>query len=413
MQTSHLFCALLLAAVPLTGQAVLQVPFGYAQIGTAIASAQPGDIIEVDSGTYPPFVCNKGVSIVARLGAQVLVSSLAVLSYAPTEFVVPSGAMAKVVGLQFVNLNPFAPMETRVLGGSVAFEDCSFEAPFIGIFGAYQGLRISNSRVWLRTCRCMGYIAHPPFTVNGGSLPCVGMSVEQSFVAAVDCEFVGGKLLGDGGVGAGDGVQATNSSLHLVRCAVTGGASASLGCFYPNGHGLQVFSGIGTWLVDCTIRGGSYPGCLSGGDALRNNGTVPVLLTRVTTIPGVGTMQSGSAIVGPTQADTALGLAGPTVGARLGTPYRIDYQTTANTLLLLFFSDHLFVLPPMATVEPTWVPIGAPFLGFLVSDPSGLGTFQTTIPNAPALRFASLWIHAAAWTGPPLHAAAPIGGMLR
>ena len=410
---THSHCALVLLAAPLCAQSVLHVPATYPQIAGAIAAAQPGDVVEVASGTYAGFLCDKGITIAAQPGAQVRVTTLVVLSPTNTEFVVPPGQLAKVSGLQFVNPGAFSPMTTEVTSGRVAFEDCSFEAPFIGILNETFGLRIRNAEVLLRNCRCTGHTSPPPLGGGGNSLPCTGLAVEQSTVVAVDCEFRGGRLLGDGGVGAGDGLQATGSSLHLVRCTVVGGPSASLSCWYPNGHGLQVFAGVGTWLVDTTIQGGSHPGCPSGGDALRNNGTVPVLLTRVTAIPGVGTQQSGAAIVGPVQPDTAVGLASPTQAAQLGAPYRIDYVATPVTLVALFLGDHFVVQAPVVTVEPTWLPPGAPFVGFLVTDAAGLASFQTAIPNVPALRYASLWIHAAAWPGPPLHAAPPIGGVLR
>ncbi|HEX5052633.1 MAG TPA: hypothetical protein VFZ65_12730 [Planctomycetota bacterium] len=395
---------------PLCAQAVLQVPATYPQIGAAIAAAQPGDIVSVASGTYAGFVCDKAVTIAAQPGAQVRVATLVILTPSPTDFHVPGGGMAKVIGLQFVNPQFFFPMQTTVSAGRVAFEDCLFEAYALssGGFVPNAGLRIHDSEVWLRHCRCTGHTSPPPLGAGANAEPVPGLLVQHGFVAAVDCEFVGGALAFDGAIGAGDGVHAVDSSVHLVRCAATGGASIS--CFYPSGTGVCVDAGIGTWLVDSTITGGSYMNCPAGGDALRNNGTVPVLLTRTTATPGAGT--TGVAIVGPVQADTALGLASPTAGANLGAPYRIDYQATPNVLVALFLSDHLVAQAPVVTVEPIWLPAGAPFVGLLISDATGVASFQTTIPNDPTLRFASLWLHAAAWPGPPLHAAPPIGGVI-
>src|SRR5262245_6925540 len=52
-----------LATSTLLAQAVLPVPASYPQIGAAIAAAQPGDVIEIASGTYAPFTCNKAITI--------------------------------------------------------------------------------------------------------------------------------------------------------------------------------------------------------------------------------------------------------------------------------------------------------------------------------------------------------------
>src|SRR5688572_24959942 len=307
-----LVVALLLVQLPLCAQAVLHVPASYPQIGAAIAAAQPGDVVEVATGTYESFTCNKAITITARAGATVqVVAPMPVTTpwvTATNGFAVPPGGLAKVNGVHFGNASFLLRQRVAVTSGSVAFENCWLEAAHDGD----AGLRVDNAAVWLRNCRCSGQESTGPASIGGNGLPCAGLLANTAFVAAVDCEFAGGRLLPDGFSGAGDGIRATSSSVHLVRCTVTSGPSFSLGCFYPNGHGLHVINGAGTWVVDSTLRGASGPMCTGGSDALRNAGTVPVNLTRVVTIPGVGSTSSGAATVGPTVADNALGLAAPT-----------------------------------------------------------------------------------------------------
>lgn len=396
---------LLLALPPILAQTVRSVPGTYPQIGGAIAAAQPGDVIEVASGSYLPFSCGKAVVITAQPSAIVTVQANSFSGTATTAFTIPAGSLARVHGLRFVNPVPILKMRVAVLGGHVAFENCSFEAePY-----ADAGLRVSNAAVWLRGCRAAGHHSVSPFNMPGNVGPCAGLLAVNSSVAAVDCEFVGGDMVADGSFGAGDGVRADSSLVHLVRCTATGGGSASSS--YPNGHGLHVLGTGGTWLADVTLRGGSHAQQPTGGDALHNASAIPVHLTRVTTIPGAGTASLGLAIFGPTLADSALGLGAATVDARLGSPYRIDYLSNPNVLIGVFLSDTLSALPPTVTVEPTWLPGNAPFVTFLLTDTLGAATFQTSIPNVPGLRYRSFWLHAAAWPA-PLHVSPPIGGLL-
>lgn len=404
MGSIHLAMSLSVLA-PLVSQTVRSVPGTYPQIGGAIAAAQPGDVIEVASGSYLPFSCGKAVVITAQPNAIVTIQANSFSGTATTDFTIPAGSITTVQGLRFVNPVPILKMRVAVLGGHVAFENCSFEAePY-----ADAGLRVSNAAVWLRNCRAAGHRSLSPFTMPGNLGPCAGLLAVNSFVAAVDCEFVAGDMLADGSFGAGDGVRSNSSLVHLVRCAATGGGSAS--SFYPNGHGLTVLGTGGTWLVDVTLRGGSHPQHPTGGDALHNASAVPVHLTRVATIPGAGIASPGLAIFGPTLADSALGLGTATVDVRLGSPYRIDYLTDPNVLIGVFLSDTLSSLPPTFTVEPTWLPGNSPFVTFLLTDTLGAATFQTSIPNVPGLRYRSFWLHSAAWPA-PLHVSPPIGGLL-
>ena len=398
----------LIAAVAVPAQSVLDVPAGFPTVAAAIAAAQPGDVVRIAAGNYAPFVCNKAITIAAQPGAIVQVRNPN-FGLATTTFTIPAGGIAKVVGLEFRNDNSIFRHAVRVLGGTLAGESCWFEGEVYGD----AGLRIDNASVWLRNCRCTGQLTAGPAWSGGNVGQCAGLRVDHGLVAAVDCEFLGGRMVPDGSLGAGAGLLAIASSVHCVRCTATGGASLTLGGVTPNGHGCLVQNGVGTWLADCTLRGGSHFLHPQGGDALHNAGTVPVHLTRVITIPGAGTSAPGNAIVGPVQPDTGLGLASPTVEPLLGTPWHVDYLTAASTPLALFFSDRLQPLPPAVTIEPTWVTSPLVLVGMLLTDATGLASWQTNIPNAPVLRHASFWLHGAAWNGPVLHVAPPIGGVLR
>ncbi|MBL8752598.1 MAG: hypothetical protein JNK15_04795, partial [Planctomycetes bacterium] len=360
-------CVVLMFAAAAAGQSVLNVPVGFPTIAAAIAAAQPGDVVLVAAGSYTPFTCNKAITLAAQPGAIVQVKNPNV-GLAVTTFTIPVGGLAEVVGIEFRNENSIFRHAVRVLGGTLACESCWFEGEVYGD----AGLRVDAASVWLRNCRCTGQLTSVPFWSGGNVGQCAGLRVDHGVVAAVDCEFVGGRILPDGYLGAGAGLLASASSVHCVRCVATGGASMTLGGVTPNGHGCLVQNGVGTWLADCTLRGGSHFLHPQGGDALHNAGTLPVHLTRVTTIPGAGTSAPGHAIVGPAQPDTGLGLASPTVEPLLGSPWHVDYLTAASTPLALFFSDRLEPLPPAVTIEPTWVTSPLVLVGLLLTDATGL-----------------------------------------
>lgn len=404
-------CVVLLAIAGTSpAQAVLLVPSVFPTIAAAIGAAQPGDVVLVATGTYPPFVCDKAITIEAVPQATVLVKN-ASLSLATTSFAVPAGATAKVVGLEFRNDNSVQRHATRVVSGTVAFENCRFEGEVYGD----AGLRVDAAAVWLRACRLTGQTTTAPFWQGGNVNQCAGLLVNQGFVAAVDTEFRGGRVLDDAYLGAGHGILAVSSSLHCVRCTMVGGASFALGGATPNGDGLRVQSGVGTWLADCTLVGGSQPLHPQGGGAVDNLGGLPVHLTRCTATGGAGSVAVGLAVHGPVVPDDALGLAAATVDPLLGSVYRIDYLTAPNAVVATFLADRFEVLAPVATIESTWAPAASVFacVAVLTSDSAGIAVSLTPIPNVPALQHVSFWLHGVAWSGSGLHVAPPIGGVLR
>ncbi len=391
----------------LPGLAVAQAvhlvgPGGFAQIGPAIAAATPGDIVRVAAGSYDEFTCAKGVTIAAVPGAQVdIVPSM--LSVAPlaTVFQVPAGQSARVRGLHFRSPQVFQVMTTKVLGGTVAFESCTFTGNVL----IDEVMLVQNSAVWLRDC---------VLTADTTALANPALRAQGSTIAAIDCTFRGSNLAPDGYVGAGDGIDASSSSLHLVRCTVEGGNTTILSCFYPAGDGVRTDRGDLTWIADSTLRGGSgLSSCGRGGIALRNTSAWPVRLARVSLVPGAGQVP-GSGSVGPTVADPLVGLAGASAPIVLGASYRVDYRTSPNAALVVLLSLDLAPQPPQMFVEATWLPVPESlWLTTLIADSAGVATLQTAVPNLVWLRDVGIWLHAADLLSGPWHLAPPIGGLAR
>ncbi len=144
---------------------------------------------------------------------------------------------------------------------------------------------------------------------------------------AADCFVRGGDLGIKSNTPGGNGIDANNSLLHLVRTDVVAGSSNGITCIsnWGGGHGVQLQGTSTAWLADCTVRGGDGF-CQAGDDAVRNLTTVPVQLARTTLTPGTGT-PPGQASVGPTASAPLLGLRTGTIGLVRGQAWRADYRT--------------------------------------------------------------------------------------
>ncbi|MBK8979890.1 MAG: hypothetical protein IPM29_28670 [Planctomycetes bacterium] len=373
-------------------------PTGYAEIRDALAIAAPGDVIEVESGTYLDFACNVGVTIVARPGARVDVRVRFFAGFGTTSFRVPPGQLAAVRGLHFRNPGLLQDMEVHVLGGAVVFDACSFE----GSLSIAQLLLVQDAAAWLRGCTAIAGYAPGP---------CPAVRALRSTVAAVDCTILGSDLTVDGTLRAGDGIHATASALHLVRCIVTGGSANAL-CFYPPADAVRIESGVGSWIADSTLTGGNGY-CMLGGDALRNNGAVVVHLSRTKTVPGPGT-PPGNATTGPIVATDLPGLASMPSSLQLGAQYVVDCRIAPGTPVVLLLGRTVPARSRSEVVEPLWLAADAAgVLGLRVGDPLGIARFTTAVPAVPQLVGVVVSMQALAGIALPLHATPPVGGVVR
>jgi len=386
----------------LPAQTVHQVgPGALPQIADAITIASPGDIIEVASGAYRTFTCDKALTITAAPLAQVEIYPDFGFNVPPTVFQVPPAQSARVQGLHFRSLSFIQLSEVHVLSGTVCFEGCRWT----GALTVDQLLNVDSAACWLRDCE---------LTVGNVAYDIPALRATNASIAAVDCEFHGGHLLPDGWLGAGAGIDASNTSLHLTRCDVVGGNTNIFSCFYPAGDAVRTDRGDLCWLADSQLQGGTAACNLSGGGAgLRNTSTAAVKLTRTTVIGGPGGTVV-TAVIGPTAPGQLLGLANPAPEPLLAAPFQVDYLTEPNETLFVFASFELDPMLPALTQETTWVPANSYLhVAVLAADSTGAATFATAVPNAPGLRHTGIWLHAAALAASPFRVAAPVGGVLR
>ncbi|MCA8951047.1 MAG: hypothetical protein KDE27_16195 [Planctomycetes bacterium] len=392
------------ATVPLLAQTVHTVGGGgFAQIQDAILAAAPGDVIEVQTGNYHPFVLDKALTIRAVAGARVVVLPF---MNQPTRIRPPVGTVAAIARIEFLNPWIFLAAPTRVERGTTWFEDCVFESP--RLFG-HGGLAVDHAAVALRGCLLAGFGIGS--TTIGDANP--GLLADGADVLAADCICIGSYAVSDS-LSGGAGVLAYDSSLHFVRCEVYGGDHLPPLAFLPPGPGIETAGACRLWLADCFVEGGtSYSGIAGAG--VVHGGTVPLQLARTTILGGPGLNQGtpGPAIVGPSQPAPLLGLdVDPTPIVR-GSAFALAFRTEPNWPVAVVLATGLGPLAVPELAQPAGVlPATSSLLALQLADPTGAAPFQTAIPPGPALLGARLFVAAVAGASLPLQTSPPVGGLV-
>ena len=267
MKPFHVVSSLaLLAALP-AQTTHLVGPIGFAQISHAIDVASPGDTVLVAPGTYAQFKLNKGITIRAITPGTVTVAynpafstifgcpllSLC-LSTEVTEFSVPTGQAAHVVGLRFADsvVTPFVVLRVRVVGGCTTFDSCEFR-------GASSALETTGARVHLQQCSIASTSAGGPLTAS------------NSVITAVDCVITGSTVTTSSTVPFA-AVYIDNSTLHGSNVSLAGPTAAA------GGQALRTTGSSAVWLADSSLTGGT------GSCAVNASATTTLNLDRCTIV---------------------------------------------------------------------------------------------------------------------------------
>lgn len=403
------FALAILLGTPLAAQAVLRVgPGGFAQIRDAIMAAAPGDVIEVAAGNYLAFTLDKPVTITALPappGQIVQVVGAAMMTPSITELRPPAGTRAFVTNLHFRNMwFNYWQHTVRVTRGTVCFEECTFE----GAYDVFEpALRVQNAAVQLRHCLALG--RNHLVTATAATI-----AATNSDVFAIDCIVLGGNLTHKAGSDGGNGIDATDSRLHLVRTDVVAGQSNGIACInsWGAGHGVRLQGSSTAWLADSTVRGGDGF-CRAGGDALRNLTTVPVQLARTTLTPGAGT-PPGAASTGPTAPAPLLGLTGGTVGLARGQSWQVNYRTEPFWPVAVLLANDVLVQSSPLVAERLLLPLGsATTFALLVADGNGHAPLQTTVPPLAILQHQRAYLQAFSGLALPARTQPALGGVIR
>jgi hypothetical protein len=395
MGPSVLACVLL-ASTALAQTTHLVGPGGFPQIRDALAIAAPGDLVEVQNGTYAHFTVSAGVTIRApQPGAVTIVYDPA---YAPagcgsvpvcvsaegaTRFTVPAGQTAHVVGLRLDGAlavlppNPFPTVRQRVevQGGRVTFDGCEFRS------WAVQALQITAATVHLQDCVVEGL---------GSDVGSHGVRADSSVVTVVGGTFRG-SIRGIPGLGpgwpGGHAILLTNCEFHGSGLDARGGLGHG---GFANGAGVLATGGS-TWVSDSVVEG-----CVAVPSGQRH-------AARNTWMGAPCVMST----------DAVLGVVRP-AAIRIGTTFALDYHTDPNASVAIFASPQLAANPGTPFTPAPHLDLSSLLSGgVVVANGTGLAAVSFAVPNVPAFVGRPLWFQGVAGFAFPLLTSPVAGGVIR
>jgi len=387
----RILVALLTPAAAFAQTTHLVGPGGFAQIRDALAVAAPGDVIEVQPGTYAHFTASIGVTIRAVTPGTVLVeydmaflppgcgsSPACVAAEGPTRIAPPAGQVVNCIGLDFrpTNLSFLFLHRVLVTSGIATFDRCTLQAQNA------NALSVDGARVHLQQCTLAG-------VGTGGAA--IALAANNAAVTAVRCSFTGSTSASLPGAA----VRLRSSELQGSQLQLTGGANL-FGA--PGAAALDLDASSAAWISDATLTGGGT--------------TCPVSV-------GGGTGRIDRSVLAPAGACSSLptGLvvgADSTTPLQNGGPFTVDYRTDPNQLVLIFASTGLSYVPlPGITDQALTLDPGNLWLATaLLSDATG---FATVTWNMPAGQFldTSLFVVGVGLTPTLLALSPPVGGVIR
>ncbi|MCB9876902.1 MAG: hypothetical protein H6835_04785 [Planctomycetes bacterium] len=403
--------ALVLAtALPAVAQAPHLVgPGGFAQIGDAVAAAQPGDLIVVQQGTYLPFDVPIGVRIVAPAGATV---SPPIGAQFPVAIAVPPGQRASFVGLSWRTVTSYPPaiwpLAMQVQGHAV-FQNCRFECPNAD----YDGTPTTcNGDVQFD--RCIWTALDDCLEVAGGHVQLNDCNLAASWTSYNH--------------GPAHAVVATGGVLEIFSSGLQGAAGDDLvSC--PGSSAIVLSGNARLRITDSLAIAGTswFLSCSPGVSAIENNTANPVLHARSTLTGSQGqvgfppVLVQAPPITGPEQQEPLVGGIGPGSGPASGFAYSATVFGPLNAFVAVGLS---FDRAPATTIPFFATPVHFDLATVIVYQTGllttplaawpGFGSFDTQTPPLPAAGLGlELWLHPITWDGAALRAGPTLGGVLR
>lgn len=352
---------------------------GFTSIDAALAASAPGDVIDVQPGTWPVFTAGIGVTIRGAPGANVQSNSLSVAA-------VPPGQALHLVGLQIAGL--------AVIGGTVTIDGCQIR-PFAGAT-TEAALTVVGGRAHLQGCDVSG-------AWSATSLPQVTAMTctANAVVTAIDSQFTGGGSATVYFPVAARGIQLDHALFEGSHVVVRGGSS--VGAILAANALRSVASTV--WISNSTLQGGIEPwGTECWIDHTGAVGVDPGRVVRSTLVPA------------------ACSTAVPTTGSLLGVhravpltspgPVTLAFTADPNALVFVVFSVATGFANVPGIEQPVLVDIaGLSVLDLLVADAGGNANGAWTMPSGftgTTVWLQGIAIGASAWQPSPL-----AGGVIR
>lgn len=373
------FAGVLLLAMPAAAQTVHFVGVG-GNIGSAIAAAAPGDVIEVQAGTYGYLTVPIGVTI---------------RGMGPGPVVVP-GATVNCPAPQAAYLIGFEVETLYVNGATCSLEDCTLHQG-----SASGGAALTAMQANVRLQRCTVGRPGTPYVPFG---PTPGLLAMNSLVSAVDSSFRGNDRNNQFSHAGYPGIDLVDSELQGSYLTIQGGDGFVIGAGAP-GEALDADATSVVWLTDSIVLGGratDLPGMPHHG--------CPVIatagrLTRTTLDP---------ATCAPGISTTGLG-----IGLRAPAPF-----VSGSNCTLEVNGDPFYFVGLWASLGVANVPVpglleqgvlldlatALPF-GVVFTDATGFASSTFSMPAG--VSYATLWFQAVAEGAPPITLSPSVGGVVR
>ena len=324
-------------------------PTAIPQIRDAIALAAPGDVIEVEPGTYWPFHCKKALTIRAVTPGTVSVGFDA-QSLAPFETLIaaPGPQEMFLVGIEFLPSQLSFPSPTyhslQVFDGIITLDQCTLRG------AGPSALTVSNAEVHLQDC-----------VVESVSTQGTALAVEASFsrLTCASAEFYGGPSATAGA--ARHALWLNSSLLHGAGFVARGGSSATEGSTAVQGS-LGSF-----WACDAILEGGLGACAFGGGGAPRYSRCL--VIDNGTSCPTAG---PGDELLGVQRS-------GP---LQIGQPFTLTFQTAPFDFVVVVANTDLAQQSIAQLEQPLVVGLtGLVNGGFVVSGAAGVATAQWQTPG--------------------------------
>ena len=376
-------------------------PAGLAQIRDALAISSPGDVIQVQPGTYAQFTASVGVTIRALMPGTVniqydanfappgcLGTSFYAIFQGPTFVSPPAGQAVHLVGLRFlpnVIVTTGMPIAVRhrvsVSSGIATFDQCDLSATDI------FALSVQDAAVHLQGCT---------LAAIGSNLKGHAMTATNAKVTATGCSFTGNSTTGVYDQ-PGNGIRLSSTALQGSNLTVQGG---SLLAGSTGAAALSADGSCRVWISDSTLTGGGSTCAVSPGGAAGR-------IDRSTLSPAGPTCSS-------LPPGLVLGIERPQP-LQNGAVFTLNHRTDPNAWVAVFVSPGLgdASAPGLLEQPVSLSPSSFWNAGLFVADPTGFVAAAWNIPAGPAFVDLQLWFQGVSGTTLPLQVSPVAGGIVR